>query len=642
MLQAIKDKTRGWIAYVIIAMLAIPFAFFGVYNYFQPSSDPTVAEVNGEAIKRSELDRAVQRQREQIKEKLGERYDAERFSEQRLRRQALEQLIEQRVLRSFADRSGMTAPDGAVAQRIRSTPAFQVDGEFSQQRYEQVLQRNNRRVGEYEDRLRQQATLAQFRDAVSSSAIVTDVALERVAAVQYQRRHLTWLRVKADALSGEVEIGDDAVASFYEDNKDGFRRPEQVKLAYIDLSQETLGQSIQIDDQALRERYEQVKDRRGDPERRRTQHILIDLPEDASGNEVDEARKRLGDLREAVRSGEISFEEAAREHSDDRLSAKNGGSIGVIEPGDLGGAFDDAVFDLEPGRVSEPVRTSSGLHLIRVTEVKPPQRPSFDSLKDELRGNLIEERVAERLAKQSSRLKNLAYENPQSLEPAADALGLEVRATDWFTRRGANEGIASRDAVVEAAFSERVLGEGRNSKVLELSNNRRVVVRVQEHKPEQVPPLEEVRGQVVERLRSQQSAELARERGQALIKQVREQDKRFGTLADGEAVELSELGLVSRQSAAKEAPRALAQTAFQMRAPGADAGLAVEGVQLRGGDYAVIGLRRVQDGSLEGLSDSQRQQLRQALRRSNQESSIGEVTAALREAADVTIYDSKL
>ena len=646
MLQAIKDRTRGWVAYVIIAMLAVPFAFFGVYSYFQPSSNPAVADVNGEQIKRNELDQTVSRQREQLRRQLGEDFDPDQISDERLRRRALEQLVDELVLRTFAEDHGMVAPDGVVARRIRSDSRFQENGEFSRQRYRDVLSRSNISVSEYENRLRRNATVVLLRDAVGSSAFVTDSELERMAAVQYQRRHLAWLRVDAKALRDRVEVSDERVASYYEDNKQAFERPQKVRLAYVELSRETLADGSEVSDQQLRQRYEQVKDQRGQPERRRVEQIQLDVPEDASDQQLREAEERLSGIRDRILGGELSFGEAAREYSEDNLSAKQGGEIGLISPGDLGGAFDDTAFELDKGRISEPVRTSSGVHLIRVTEIKPAQRPSFDAIKGELREAIIDERVAKRIADRTTELKNEAFRNQESLTPAANALGLEVRETDWFDEGGADSGIAANEAIVSAAFSQRVLQQRRNSKLIELSDNRRVVVRVREHKPAQVPPLTEVRDEVAERVRSDQLAELTRERGEELIKRVEEDGERFGSLAQGDGISINEYGWISRQSRG-EVPRSILATAFRMPAPG-DGDTSLKGTLLRpqergeAADYAVIALRGVQDGSLEGLSDQQRQSLRQQLQRTSQQSGLDEVTAALREAANVTIHDGRL
>jgi peptidyl-prolyl cis-trans isomerase D len=646
MLQAIKDGTRGWVAYVIIGMLAVPFAFFGVYSYFQPSSNPTIAEVNGEQIKRNELDQTVSRQRQQLRRQLGADFDPDQISDERLRDRALEQLINERVWRTFADSHGMVAPDGVVARRIRSDSRFQNNGEFSSERYREVLSRSNISVTEYENRLRRNATVVLLRDAVGSSAFVTEAELDRMAAVQYQRRHLAWLRVSGEALRDQVEVSDDEVANYYEDNKKAFERPQRVRLAYVELSRDTLADGIEVTNEQLRARYDQVKDQRGQPERRRVEQIQLDVPEDADDEQVREAEERLRSIRERIVSGDLGFEKAASEHSEDKLSAKRGGEIGLISPGDLGGAFDDAAFELDKGVISEPVRTSSGVHLIRVTEVKPAQRPSFESIKGELREAIIDERVAKRIADQTTELKNEAFRNSKSLKPAASALGLEVRETDWFSQRGADSGLAANEAIVTAAFSQRVLEERRNSELIELSDNRRVVVRVADHEAAQVPPLEEVREQVVERVRSQELTELTRKRGQALIKRVQEGGERFGSLAQGDAISLNEYGWISRQSRG-EVPRSILATAFRMPAPG-DGDPSLEGTPLppkgpgQAADYAVIALRGVQDGSLDGLSDQQRQRLRQQLQRVSQQSSLNEVTAALREQADVTIYEGRL
>lgn len=645
MLQAIKDKTRGWIAYVIIAMLAIPFAFFGLYSYFQPDPNQPVAEVEGEEIGSRELQQAVSQQRQRIKRQQGEDFDPDQIDQQRLRREVLSQLIDQRVLRHFADSNRMVAPDSVVRERVRNNERFQVGGEFSEERYRQFLQQNNLRASDYENRLRSSATVGVLRNAIQSSALVTPTALKRMAALEYQRRHVAWLRIDAQTLSDEIDITDDQIASYYEDNKGAFERPERVQLAYVELDPDAVGKDIEVSSEELRQEYRAIKDQRGSPERRRVEQIQLDVPEDADDEAVEEAKERLASIRDRIRSGDLSFEEAAREYSEDDLTAKQGGELGMVSPGDLGGPFEDKLFELEEGRISQPVRTGSAVHLIRVTEIKPADRPSFEEVRDDLRQSLREEKAKRRVAERLSDFKNLAYKNRNSLKPVASELGLDIQKTDWVTARG-GDGIASEDEVIQAAFSSPVLEERRNSEALELGANRHVVIRVREHQPAQAKPLDKVRDQVKARLRAEKLVELVAERGDELIQQVEEDDVRFGSLADREGVSLNEYGWITRRNR-EEVPRAILQQAFTMKSPEGDE-LSLEGTRLtpekpgQAPDYAVIAVRDVEDGSLEGLPDEQREQLRQRLLLVSQRGSLDEFVAVLRDNADVTIHEKQL
>lgn len=641
MLQAIRDNTRGWIAYVIVAVLIIPFALFGVYNYFTGGSNPPVAEVAGQEITSQQLDRAVQQQRRRLQQILGEQYDPSMFGDGALRRRALDNLVNAAVLDSYAREHGLRLTDDALRRQIRSQQVFQSDGEFSRQRYQAVLRQNGMTPEQYEARLRQQGATGQLRQGVTGSVIVTDAQLARFVALQRQQRDAAWLRVDAAAFRDEVSVGEDALREYYDAHTGAWQRPQQVRLAYVALSREDLASSIEVSEEAVRERYESERDSRfTQGGERRVQHILIQVPDDAPASDVDAARKRLQDLRERIVNGDLDFAAAAREYSDDAGSADAGGALGWVAHGDLSAPMAKAAFSLDQGQVSKPVRTEFGWHLIRVSDVRKREVKPFEAVRDTLREEIASERAEQRYAEVRNELANVAYENPQSLEPAAEAAGVSVQTTDWASREGGGNGITSNRSVMEAAFSESVLDDGMNSELIELGDNRSVVVRIAAQRPATTLPFGQVRDRVRERFVAERTATLARKRGEALDRKLVAGASPQALASGSDGVSYKAFGWVGRDGGGA-LPGKVTDRLFRMAHPG-DGETTRAGVGLNDGDYVVVLLRGVRDGRLEDVPESRREQLRRRLEQLDAASVGSALVEALRAEADVTIYEDRL
>ncbi|PWG61432.1 SurA N-terminal domain-containing protein [Spiribacter halobius] len=638
MLQAIRDRTRGWIAYVIVALLVIPFALFGMYNYLaEGGGAQTVATVNGEEITRTRLDQAHRQRQAQLREALGDRFDPAMFDDQQLRRETLQQLIDRQLLLGYAQDAGLRVADQDVANALRRQSVFQVDGEFSVERYRSLLSQNNITPEQYEAQLRRDLALEALRDAVVGTAITSDAEIERLVALQRQERRAGWLSVSAAAFEDEVSVDDAAVQEYYEANRDDYRRPEAVRLRYVLLDPQRLAADIEVDEDTLRERYEErvAQAERGAP--RRIRHILVEVPESADEAAVAEAREEAQALRERIQGGE-SFAQVAEDASDDPGSARQGGDLGLVRQGDFVEPFEEAAWSLEEGELSEPVRTEFGWHLIEVTEVRSADVPAFEELRDELRAEVARERAERRLYELGNELETLAFENPDSLQPAAETLGIEVQETDWITPEGGGEGIAAEPAVLEAAFSEERIGERVNSDLLELEGNRYAVIRVADHRDAAVEPLDEVRDRVEAAVREARAADAARERAEALQQR----------LADGEAFE-AVAGEASEGVSAQsprwirrdsgEVPAAVREQAFRLAVAGDEQ--AAELARLDGG-WAVVMVDAVRPGDVSDLGDEERAQLRSTLDRLDGNAAFEALVAALREEADISIREDRL
>ncbi len=583
MLQEIREKAQGWIAWAIVILISIPFALWGVQEYMGVGGVPTVAKVNGQEITERDLDNAVHRQR-------AEAGDAELSLAER-RQKVLDGMIREMLLVQAADDMKMRAGDTAVVATIRSVPAFQRDGQFDRPVYQQALRQQGMAEAAFEQQLRRLLVTDQLVEGIRGSAFVTEAELRDALRLTEQTRDLGYFVLRAADFAGGVAPTDDEIKAYFEGHRDAFLSPEQVQIEYLELDAAQLAATVKPDEVAIRGYFEQHQDEFVQRPQRRARHILFAVDAGAEGDKLAEAEAKAKAALERLRAGE-DFAAVAKELSDDPGSAAQGGDLGWFERGVMVKPFEDAAFTLPTGQVSEPVRSPFGLHLIEVTEVREAEKATLDAVRDRVI-QALQRTEAERLYyDQVERLSDLTYENAGSLEPAAEALGLKPQVTDWFGREG-GLGILASPGVVAAAFSEEVRGEGRNSDPIELGPEHTVVLRVRGYREARPRGLDEVHDEVRAALVQEKAAAAAQARAAELVERGRS-----GAALDALATEagatyerVAELG-----RRAPGVPPALVNAAFALPRPPADKP-AVAVVALGDGDVAVAGLFGVKDGS---------------------------------------------
>lgn len=640
MLIAIRERAKGWLAWLIVGAIALTFTVTGVYSYVSGPPASEVAEVAGVPITRDAVERLYQQQRRQLEQLFGGQLDPRLFDDRQLRREALQNLIDQALLRHYVAKQGFRISDATLAEYIRSQPFFQVDGRFSSEQYHALLRSEGLTPEAFEARLRVEQMLAQAQQGLYESAFVTEPEVKRLLELQWQQRELAYLTVPVTAFADEIEIPDDEVRAYYERNQDLFLRPEQLRLAYLELAPEVLAAEVAIDDDEVRRRYEEIKDvRYRSGGQRQVRHILLTVPAGADAQEDERIRQRLEEMRQQILAGEATFEELAQAHSEDPGAARTGGNLGLVGPGDMVPEFEQAAFALQQGELSEPVRTEFGWHLIEVTAIEPEQVLPFAEVEAELRQELIDQQVARLVMERANRLADLAYEHPDELETAAEALGLEIRQTDWFGREGAEDGFAANPEVVRAAFSEDVLVLQRNSQLLELGPNHYAVVRLLEHQSAEPRPFEEVQAEARQQLERQRMAEQAQALGTELLAKARAGEPLEALAEDGK-VQLAQPGFVGRD--AEEVPVAVLRTAFQLPKP--DEGETSVGSTLLGdGSYVVVVVSGVRTADVdEEQARQEAEQVASQLRVVEGESALRGLMALLRAQGDVKIHEDRL
>lgn len=594
MLQTIRDRAQGWIAWVIVVLISVPFALWGIQSYLGGGGEPVAATINGVEIPARDLDRRVQEARIELRERLGAAYDLTSLDDRRLRAEVLDDMVSEVLLLDVTRRLGLRVSDREIQIQVLSEPAFQQEGRFSRDAYERVLELQGMTPAMFEARLRQQMTGTQLIRAVAGSEFVTRAELSQYRRLAQQKRELAYASFPVADFTAAEPIDEAAITAYYESNAARFQTQEQVKLDYLVLDAGKLSAKTEISDEQLRQSYEADQVRFSQPERRKVSHLLLTVPKDANDVVASQVLSKIQGVRDRILAGE-SFDELARQMSEDPGSASKDGSLGVIEKGVMVPAFEETAFTLPAGELSEPVRTPFGYHLILVNEIIPAAVKPFEEVRDQLRAELMKQGSDALFYELGERLANIVYESPDSLEPAAEELGLTIQQSDWIGRES-GDGILGQPKVLAAAFSDEVLNEGNNSDLIEPERDslQAIVLRVVEHRPASVKLLDEVRDEIIAELnheKARQAAEMAAESAATKLREGADWASTLGT------VQPVEPGLVDRQ--ASNIPAAVLDTAFKLPAP-VDGSTSVGTAVLDNGDAAVVRLISVRDGEVEG------------------------------------------
>ncbi len=540
MLQSIRDGSRSWGAKIIIGLMVAAMALFGVESLFSVfGSDPNeVASVNGEPIMRQDVELGVQRalRSGQVPPE----------QERALRNDMLDQLITQTLLTQYAEDGGFHVSDAQLDQMIVSLPEFHdQDGRFSAELFRNRLAGAGYTPLSFREELRVDIKRQHLQQGLAFSDFSLPSEEQRLADLQRQQRDFRYVMLNAEDVEIDVNVTDEQMQAYYDANQSRFERPEQVRVEYVLIDRQAMADDVEVDEQALREAWRE-QNQSAD---RRVSHIMVTFGDERSREEAEAlASEALASLEE----GE-SFADTAARYSDDTASAEDGGDLGVISRGFFGDAFDEAAFSLGVGETSQLVEMDGAFHILRVTELAGP---SFEEQRDALAQDVALSSVNDEFNEQVQRLIDESFA-ADDLQSVADDLGLTLERTEWIAR-GEGEGVLSEPGVLDEAFSADVLEEGYNSEVIELDNDRRLVLRVAEHRDATVLPLEAVREEVEQAVAAQQRQEALQAQAAELIASLRE----------GESVELEwlEANDVSRQSDTT-LPQSLVGEVFRMPRP---------------------------------------------------------------------------
>lgn len=560
MLQNMRDRAQSWVAKVIVGVIVLIFALTGWESISRfTSNDQKAAEVNGTVISTAELEQAVSLQRRQLTQQLqqmGEQFDPDMIDEQLLRDSVLQGLIERAVLLEGAKDARLNISEQMIDQMLLNTPDFQVNGQFDANRFDVVI----RNMGmssrmAFRELVRQELMLAQLRNAYQASAFATPMERQTLARLESQSRDFAVIELDLDA--DAVEVSDEQVEQYYNDNQADFFSPEQVVLETLTLSRSDFFDQAEVDEAALEALYQREVGNLA--EQRRAAHILFEI----DGDDETAALEQAQAAKARLDAGE-DFATLARELSQDTGTVNRGGDLGYIEHDSFDPDFEQALFALQENEVSAPVRTDYGYHLIKLTDLQSADVPSLESMRPSLERELKNEQVARRFVEVSQELANLAYESEDLDEPAR-VLEVEIETHGPLERSG-GEGITANPRVMAAAFSEEVLLDRRNSPLIELDADTVAVVRVKEHLTPEQRPLEQVRAEIADLLQFRQAARQLDEQAQELVVQLQQGALETEALTEQLGHQWHTHEAISRSD--RDVSQALLRNVFAMPKPG--------------------------------------------------------------------------
>jgi peptidyl-prolyl cis-trans isomerase D len=475
MLSSIKNKTKGWVAYLIVGLITVPFALFGVNEYFTGASNVVVASIDDDEISKEEFLAEFNPQKRRLQKNLAEKYNTD--FDTVLKQSIVNQMIDRRLLDQLAESMSHATSVSELNAIIQTNDLFQDEGRFSLEKYKNLLRLNGYTPSEYESVRSKELTQNQIKYNLLDSAFMLPSQLEKLQNLNDQQREFSYIKLSADDYTSKVNVDEKSVEDYYNNQKESFFTPEQTKIEFVELSLAEVAKTIEVTNNELLSFYEDEQARFTTEEERQAQHILLTTQENA--NKVLDLLNKGGD-----------FSKLAAQYSQDTGSKDTGGDLGLFGRGVMVSTFEESAFSMQEGDLSGLVKSEFGYHIIKLNKIQAGTVKSFDSVKSELTQLYTESQAQKDLYNLREQLANLAYE--ANLEEVSSQMSLKINTSDFFDRDS-----TKLDAkIVEAAFSDVVLNKGENSEVLELDKNRFVVIHLKQKLPQRQKTFKEVKGEI--------------------------------------------------------------------------------------------------------------------------------------------------
>jgi peptidyl-prolyl cis-trans isomerase D len=575
-LHSIRERATGWFAWVIVILISIPFALWGINSYITPDANPAVANVGDYKVTVQEFQNAVQNESKEYKGQINDAL---------IKQIVLEKLINNRALINFLNHSGLTISKKQIDYQIRNDANFQLDGKFSEELYNRYLpsaySKSNHR-----NSVATQLLIEQFSDGISSSSFVSDVEVKRVIQLIKQKRDISYTIIKAEDFVDSVTISDEEIKNYYQNFQDQFKNPQQVKLAYLEISRKDLANNEQVTDEQISKYYQDNIFQYTQPERRKASHILFTLPTDADTATKDKLKAEAQSVLDKIKNG-ADFSEMAKAHSQDPGSADNGGDLGFFGQGEMVPAFEESAFSLTPGDISDLVESSFGYHIIKLISVEGGESKPLDTVKDEIIASIQFDKVENAYVEKVESMQTIAYEQPDSLEPVATELNLTIKESELLTSAG-GKGIFANPKLLNAAFGETVLEEGNNSDLIELGDDHVAVIRLVERIPANTKPLEEVKDIIEPRLKQDSITAKAQEKASEFVKNLTDGTS-LDELSKENSLIIENTGAIDRQDT--KTPGEIMRKVFTMPRE-----MKYATTKMMNGDIAIIAIKSIEDG----------------------------------------------
>jgi len=609
MLQVMREKAQGWIAWVIVVLIALTFVlFWGGGSFFSQSGDPSkaVATVNGEKISLFSVEKQYEQLLRQSNSNLSHLAPSE------IKSKILDSIVEETLIKQGAENLGLKVSPHRVDSQIRALPIFHENGVFSIDNYKRFLINMNLSERELKDMFTKQLLQQQLYSALASTNFIVEPDFNAFMNYFFQKRSYKYTVVDRQALAEKIKVSEQDVKDFYEKNSKDFYTPERVSLDYLTLSLDDIKNNYSPNSESVKQHYNDNKQLFNEPERRLLAHIYIQLANDAGEKEVASANEKINVVYQRLEKGE-SFEDIAKSDSEDKETKNKGGQLDWIVKGEIGiPEFESAAFELTKGLYSQPIRTDFGFHIIKAIDIIPEKVLPFDEVKDKVISQLQSRWAEDEIINRIDKMTNLSYDYPDTLQPISEEMDLTIRQTALFEREGKIDvDILNHPKVSKLAFSEYIKDEGNNSELVQLDEQNYVVFRVADRVAPKLKALSDVRSNIESLLIYQRSNEQAELQAKAILEKLKSSSSKEAQdkiLAELDWKESKDIGLTS-----SEEDRFVLEKVFELPRPNAKESVSAGVTQLVNSDYAIIWLDEIKPGKTEDINPEEIAQLKEHL-----------------------------
>ena len=633
MLTEIRDRSSGVFAWFIAALIIIPMAFFGINQYAAEGSDPTIVEIGDQKISQAEFQSSLLTQQNRLREANPSLANSDRLNSDFYKQQVLQGLINRGLTAHIANEENYQVSEDFVSEVIRQDPSFQTDGEFDASVYQALTASRGRGgVEQIRNQVASSARLQQVQSGYAESAIVLPEEVRALLELQTEKRSFDLITIKKSDYIDQISVSDAEIEEYYQQNIDQFMLPDEVIVDYIELDRTKIAESVQVDEAELQTAYDDYQQNFEADETRATRHILLSTADDKKDSEqLAKAEDLVRQLREGA-----DFAELAKTESDDTGSAVSGGSLGDVERGQMVAEFEAATFSLEPGVISEPIKSQFGYHIIKVDKINGTTPESFDILRVQLEMEERDRQADALIVERAEQLRNLLFEQSESLEAASQALEIPIQTSVSFSREQ-GQTIASNQSVRDAAFSEAVLQDGLNSELIEIADGVFVAINKKEFIESAPRPLTDTSAEIKQLLSDEKATAAAVAAGDSVRERA---SSNWASLVSDESLKI-ESHTITMIDTDQKVARDVTQEIMRMQLSAGESEK-IKTMTGSNGDFNVLRLTSITAGDLNSVSEQVRNSTRNLIELRNGNLMFESYLNGLNEELDLQINSDLL
>ena len=484
MLQSIREKATGWIAYIIIIGISIPFAFWGIDQYFAGGTN-TVAIVDSEKISNERLTLIYRDKLKELKSVMSDNPEELNLQEKILKRSVLDDLIDNTLVKKFSLENNLNVSDKILANDIQNNKFFKSKGSFDYEKYEMILQRQGLDPSMYESIRREEIRNNLFFSSIMNTSFYSIKEIENLENVKYETRDIASINLSyKDYQDFKEIITKKEIKEFYDQNKSFFLKPKKYKIEYVLFEKSDFVNDIEISTETLYEFYKNNIDKYTEKEQRKVKQIFIKNNNKNEGFDElkanDNTDKKVSSIVEELIEGK-KFEDLVFKYSDDELSKNKKGELGWISKGDLKQELGKEIFKTKLNNYSTPVKTPNGVYIFYIDKIKEPAIKDFNLIKKTISDDFINFQKVKKFNQASEELSNIAFETSDSILPVAEYLNKNVLETSKDVLSViSKKTLVFKNDLVKQELSKANVQNGTNSNIVEYENGRYVIFRIKE------------------------------------------------------------------------------------------------------------------------------------------------------------------